>query len=585
MVNTLSSGHSMNFVIRTAAAVVAVCATWFPGRCLAQIELRDVTAETGITFRHDDGHAGNYHIIEFLSAGLATFDYDSDGLIDIYFLNGRPLPGRKNTDPPLRNALYRNLGNWRFADVTRRAGVDGGDGYGLGVAVGDYNNDGHPDLYLNNYGPNILYRNNGDGTFTDVTAKAGVGRGNRAGAGACFLDIDEDGFLDLYVANYVQGATDPHQVQTRMGYPMYPGPRSYKPERHHLFRNNGDGTFTDVTEKSGILPHVAPGMGMIAADYDNDGHTDILVGNDEDPNFLFHNDGHGHFQEVALAAGVGYDFAGTAHGSMGVECGDVDRDGLLDFFITSYHQELPILFRNLGRGMFDDVTVRTGANKGTSNAVKWGTALADLDNDGDLDIVVACGGLQPFGEKFDDMTAYLDRPIILKNLLSETGKLQFVNVSDEALAGVKVKASGRGLAIDDLDNDGDLDIVILNSRGPPTILRNMLNEHGSKNHWIQIQLRGTKSNRDGVGARVRVTAGDLVQIDEVHAGRSYQSHFGSRLHFGLGSHDIVDRIEVSWIGGGVDVLKDVRPDRLLTIVEGSAKASDPVPNVRRPIKK
>jgi hypothetical protein len=583
MSKTKSDFSRRKFVVTTLASGLALAVEPVSAATIeTEIELRDVTAETGITFRHDDGHAGNYHIIEFLSAGLATFDYDGDGLIDIYFLNGRPLPGRKTPVPPLRNALYRNLGNWRFVDVTRQAGVDGGDGYGLGVVVGDYNNDGHPDLYLNNYGPNILYRNNGDGTFTDVTEKAGVGRGNLCGAGACFLDIDEDGYLDLYVANYVQGATEPRPVQTRMGYPMYPGPRSYKPERHHLFRNNGDGTFTDVTAKSGILPHAAPGMGMIAADYDNDGHTDILVGIDEEPNFLFHNDGQGHFREVALEAGVAYDFVGSAHGSMGVECGDVDRDGLLDFFITSYHQESPILFQNLGHGFFDDVTNRTGANKNTYNPVKWGTALVDLNNDGDLDIVIACGHLQPFGEKIADSSANLDRPIILQNLLSETGKLQFVNVSEKVLAGLKVRGSGRGLAVDDLDNDGDLDIVILNSNGPPTILRNMLNENGCKNHWIQMQLRGTKSNRDGVGARVRVTAGDLVQIDEVHAGRSYQSHFGSRLHFGLGTHDVVDRIEVSWIGGGVDVLENVRPDRLLTIVEGSAKPSGPVPNVRRP---
>lgn len=574
--------RAMRIVVRAAAILLASCAVGAANLSFAQIELNDVTAQTGIAFRHDDGHAGGYHIIEFLSAGLATFDYDGDGKIDIYFLNGRPLPGRAASDPPLRNALYRNLGNWRFADVTRQAGVDGGDGFGLGVAVGDYNNDGHPDLYLNNFGPNILYRNNGDGTFAGVTAKAGVGRGNRAGAGACFLDMDEDGRLDLYVANYVQRPTERQPVRTRMGFPIYPGPKNYKPEPHNLFRNNGDGTFTDVTAEAGIAPHVAPGMGMIAADYDNDGHTDILVGNDEEPNFLFHNDGHGKFHEVALVAGMAFDSEGTVHGSMGVECGDVDRDGLLDFFITSYHQELPVLYRNLGKGMFEDATVRTGVNTNTYNPVKWGDALVDLDNDGDLDIVIACGHLQPFAEKFSDSSAYLDRPVVLKNLLSETGHLRFVDVSDKALESLKGRASGRGLAIDDLDNDGDLDVVILNSRSGPTILRNMLNEHGSKNHWIQLQLRGVKSNRDGVGARVRVTAGKLVQIDEVHAGRSYQSHFGSRLHFGLGPNQRVDRIEVSWIGGGVDVLENVRPDRLLTITEGTAKPRGPVPDVRRP---
>ena len=323
------------------------------------IVLHDVTAETGITFRHTDGGCGRRYIMETVSAGLALFDYDNDGDIDIYFLNGAPLRGARFEKPP-RNALYRNDGGWRFTDVTDEAGV-GDTGYGLGVAIGDYDNDGDQDIYLNNYGPNVLYRNNGDGTFTDVTEAAGVGNGNRVGAGVCFLDIDKDGDLDLYVANYLKFSYDRHVETSTRGYPVYANPGLYPADPDTLYRNNGDGTFTDISVESGVAAHAGWGMGIVSADFDNDGDTDVFIGNDVAENFLFQNDGTGKFEETGLLAGTAYDLHGDEQGSMGVDCGDFDNDGLLDFYVTSYQNQLATLYRNCGEGVFEDVTALTGA--------------------------------------------------------------------------------------------------------------------------------------------------------------------------------------------------------------------------------
>jgi len=499
--------------------------------------------------------------METVSAGLALFDYDGDGDVDIYFLNGAPLLGMK-VDVPPRNALYRNEGGWRFTDVTDQAGV-GDTGYGLGVAVGDYDNDGDADAYLNNYGPNVLYRNNGDGTFTDATNEAGVGNGHKVGAGASFLDIDKDGDLDLYVANYLKFSYPAHVSVTTKGVPVYAGPSVYPPVPDTLYRNNGDGTFTDVSAESGVGAHAGWGMGMVCGDYDNDGDTDVFIGNDVAENFLFENDGTGKFEEIGLMAGAAYDFSGNGQGSMGVDCGDYDNDGRLDFYVTSYQRQMATLYRNLGDGFFEDVTHATGAGAGTLPYVTWGNSFVDFDNDGHRDIFIACGHLQDTVELYDDTSAYHVRNVLLRN----TGKGKFVNVSDESGDGMLPKLSSRGAGFDDLDNDGDIDVVVLNSRREPTILRN---DTACGNHWIQIRLRGVKTNRDGVGAHVKVVAGDLTQIDEVHSGRGYQSHYGTRLHFGLGNRDHVDRIEVRWIGGGTDVAENVGVDRLVELTEGSS---------------
>ena len=520
---------------------------------------RDVTAQSGITFRHTDGSSGRRYIVETVSAGLALFDYDMDGDVDIYFLNGSPPPGAKVDSVP-RNALWRNDGDWHFTDVTDLAGV-GHAGHGLGVAVGDYDNDGDPDLFLNNFGPNVLYRNNGDGTFSDVTDRAQLAGGASVGAGACFLDIDADGDLDLYAANYLEFSFEEHVSITTRGVPVYASPSCYRPAADVLYRNDGDGLFTDVSKSSGVAGRVGWGMGVVSADFDADGDTDIFVANDVAENFLWENDGAGRFKEVGLMAGVAYDFSGNAQGSMGVDCADFDNDGMLDFHVTSYQRQLATLYRNLGNGFFEDVTIPSGAGEGTLSQVTWGSALVDLDNDGDRDLFIACGHLQDTVQRYDDTLSYHTRNMVLAN----DGQGGFSNLSEQCGDGLEVKLSSRGAAFDDLDNDGDLDVVILNSRRRATLLRN---DGPSENHWLQIRLRGTTTNADGLGARVIVTAGDLTQIDEVHGGRGYQSHWGSLLHFGLGARDHVDRIEVRWLGGGIDVFENLDANQRITLSEG-----------------
>ena len=530
------------------------------------IQLVDVSAKVGIRFRHTHGGSGKLYMLEPMSAGVALFDYDADGDVDIYFLNGAPLKGTQ-VDAPPKNRLYRNDGNWKFTDVTDRSGL-GDTGYGLGVAVGDYDNDGDPDVYVNNYGPNVLYRNNGDGTFTDVTKTAGVANGHQVGAGANFLDMDGDGDLDLFVSNYVGFTYANHKVIYQAGRPAYSGPADYPPTANNLFRNNGDGTFTEVSAASGIGPHKGTGMGTVCLDFDNDGDTDIYVANDGLGNFLFRNDGTGKFEEVGLASGAGYNVNGDAQSSMGIGCGDYNNDGWIDFFVTGYQGEMTALYKNLGKGLFDDVTRMAGAGAGTVPHVNWGNEFVDFDNDGDRDLFIANGHFEREAKKVADSASYLSPNILLMN----TGDGKFVNVSDKSGDGLKVKLSSRGAGFDDLDNDGDVDVVVLNWKERPTILRN---DSPRGNHWLQVRLKGTKTNRSGVGARVKVVAGGLTLVDEVHSGRGYQSHYGMRLHFGLGKADRVDRIEVRWIGGGVDVLKNVRADRLVTIAEGSAPAAKP----------
>ena len=529
-----------------------------PPQPAGPITFRDVTGETGISFQHTDGSSGRRYIVEPMSAGLALFDYDGDGLIDIYFLNGAPLLGTE-VDVPPKNALYRNEGNWSFRDVTDEAGA-GDTGFGLGVTVGDYDNDGDADLYLNNFGPNVLYRNNGDGTFADVTDLAGVANADLVGAGASFLDIDRDGDLDLYVANYLEFDYGMHVERKRKGVPVYPAPRDYLPEPDTLYRNNGDGTFADISEEAGIASCAGTGMGVVCADYDSDGDTDVFVLNDVAKNFFFRNDGTGKFEQVAMLVGASCNFFGDENASMGVDCGDYDNDGRLDFFMTSYQNELPVLYRNVGEGLLEDVTRLTRAGTGVRHYVNWGTGLVDFDNDGDRDIFIANGHTEDTIDLIDNNTAYRVPNTVLLN----TGDGDFVDVSDTGGDGLIPVCSSRGAAFDDLDNDGDIDAVVMNARENPTVLKN---DSGNDNHWIQIRLLGVIASRDGVGAQVSVTAGQLTQLAEVHSGRSYQSHYGSRLHFGLTQHDRVDRIEIRWLGGETEVIEDVGVDRLVNITQ------------------
>jgi hypothetical protein len=536
-----------------------------PAEPACPIQLRDATGQTGITWRHTDGSSGKRYIVETISAGLATFDYDGDGLVDIYFVNGAPLQGTAWKGPAPRNTLYRNLGGFRFEDVTEQAGV-GDTGYGLGVTVGDYDNDGDPDLFVSNYGPKVLYRNNGDGTFTNVTRQAGVGDGDKVGAGASFLDIESDGDLDLYVANYVDFSYETYKPHIIDGRHIYPSPLVYHGVGDTLFRNNGDGTFTDVTQEAGIIEDgQGTGMGMIAADYDNDGDTDLFILNDVSRNYLYENDGTGKFREVGIEQGVAFDSQGRYLASMGVDCADYDNNGWLDFFQTSYSEQLPALYRNTGRGYFEEVTAQAVPGSSLVPYINWGVNFGDFDNDGILDLFVANGNTQDNLKGYSAIASY-EAP---NAMLRGTGGGKFVDVSDQCGDGLAPRYSSRGSAADDLDNDGRLDVVVLNARTHPTILRNESPRAGK--HWIQIELRGVKSNRDGVGAHVYVTAAGRTQLKEVHSGRGYQSHFGSRLHFGLGHAERVEAIEVRWIGGHVDRFQDLGVDQRVLLVEGRAE--------------
>ncbi|MCH8215684.1 MAG: VCBS repeat-containing protein [Planctomycetes bacterium] len=356
--------HGVNVtVIGECFAVAVLLCAFICARAQGSIVLSDVTQETSITFKHTDGGSGERYLVETVSAGLALLDYDNDGDMDIYFLNGAPLKGTKVDSKP-RNRLYRNDGRMKFSDVTMEAGV-GDEGFGLGIAAGDYDNDGDVDIYLNNYGANVLYRNNGNGSFTDVTQEAGVANGFQVGSGACFLDMDKDGDLDLYVSNYLEFSYEKHVPHTVAGVSVYANPRYYQPVPDSLYRNNGDGTFTDVTRESGIGSLAGWGMGTVCADYDNDGDMDIIVANDVAENFLWQNDGTGKFVEVGLMTGLAYDFHGEGQGSMGVDCGDYDNDGWLDLYVTSYQRQLATLYRNLGDGHFEDVSLASVAGAAT----------------------------------------------------------------------------------------------------------------------------------------------------------------------------------------------------------------------------
>jgi hypothetical protein len=533
------------------------------GAAHAQTTFRDASATCGITFRHTDGSSGQRYIMETIASGLGLIDYDNDGYLDIYFLNGAPLRGTPAPATPPTNALYRNNGDGTFTDVTEKSGA-GDPGYALGCAVADYDNDGDEDIYITNYGPNVLLRNNGDGTFTDVTQEAGVGDPS-FGAGCSFLDYNRDGYVDLYSDNYLVFKYEDFKPCSRTGVPVYCDPRTYPPVPDILYRNNGDGTFTDVSMESGIGQYRGYGMGMVCSDFDLDGWTDIYVGNDVQENFLFHNKGDGTFEEIGLLAGVAYDLNGDEQGTMGVNAGDYDGDGWFDIIATDYQNQMSTLYRNVGGLQFQDVTLITGAGAGTLPLVTWACGFPDVDNDGVRELFQAAGHLQDSVEQYDQSTTYKERNLLFK--LQKNGT--YLDITEQSGEAMLVVKSSRGAVFGDLDNDGDIDTVVQNPRDTPTL---MINECKNGNHWILVKLVGTKSNRSAIGALAYVTAGGKTQIDEVRSGRSYQSAEDLRLHFGLGKSTVIDRIEIRWPSGMVDVLTNMPADQIVTIVEGSSPA-------------
>lgn len=559
-------------IAQMCALLVWLGCLW-PERCMIPCTAQEVRSgvnlellnleKVGIQFTHTNGAFGRLYIMESQPSGFALLDYDRDGLIDIYLLNGGTLPGA--TEPiEAHNKLFRNLGDWNFKDVTEEAGV-GKKGYGLGVAAGDVDNDGDLDLYVTNFGPNVLYSNNGDGTFSDATEGAGVSDGNKFSAGACFLDIDADGDLDLYSANYQKFSIDKH-FNNRIGdAKVRPGPRDFACEHDTMFENKGDGTFADISQSCGIRDvEASTGMGVIAADFNGDGAIDIFVANDAYPNFLFINDGKGKFTDEAFVSGVATDKSGKQNANMGIECADLNGDGLLDFFTTTFTGEMPVLYRQVADGLFEDATSISRIDPALLPHVNWGIGLVDFDNDGDREIFIANGHVDDNVDQYDRRTNWK----VQNTLLDNDGKGIFRNITAASGSGLEPVESSRGTCFDDLDNDGWVDGVVLNVNALPNVLRNKsATKNSPNNHWLQVELVGTTSNRDAAGARVTVESTSSKQYSIVHLGRSYQSHYGTRLYFGLGQ-TIPQKITVNWPSGKEQQFNFGQRDRLVRIIEG-----------------
>jgi len=545
-----------------------------PGTIPAQFpQLVDITSSTGIQFNHLSSPEAKY-IVESMSGGVALIDYDRDGYPDIYFTNAQSvemaLAGKK-----AKGALFHNNHDGTFSDVTDKAGV-GYPCWGQGAVVGDYNNDGWPDLLVTCFGGVVLYRNNGDGTFTDVTKQAGLGGDTGWAMGATFGDYDGDGWADLFVSDYVDFHLDdlPRFGSSKTckyhGIDVQCGPAGLKGYRDYLFHNNGDGTFTDVAQKAGVDDAKGQfGLTSVWTDIEGNGRPDLLVTNDGEPNYLYRNDGSGHFTEVAEDAGVAVNQDGLEQANMGVAIGDYEHMGRFSILISHFSEQYAALFRNDGGLNFTDASYTAGIAPSTRSIVGWGNAFADLDNDGWVDYFMVDGHVYPQVNTAGIGTKYREPKLLFQNLHDGT----FRNISNLVGPAIQTPQVSRGLAAGDLFNDGHMELVVENLDGEPMILRP---EGGPRNHWLSLSLQGTRSNRLTLNARVRVTAGDLVQTDEVRSGGSYLSQHDLRLHFGLAAHDHVDKVEIFWPSGVTETLTQLAADRLYTLTEGKGiTASQP----------
>ena len=540
----------------------------------------DVTKEAGIEFRHINGAAGDYHLPETLGAGGAFFDADNDGDLDIYLVNSGYWPGSTAAAQEPLNSLYQNNGDGTFTDITAAAGVGNPGNYGQGVACADYDNDGDTDIYVTNFGPNVLYRNNGDGTFTDVTAHAGVGDAAWSSS-ACFLDYDRDGHLELFVVNYLKYAIDvPYRPCGEGETRTYCHPSLFEGAPDRLYRNNGNGTFTDVSQAAGVgniggMFH-GKGLGVVSADFNNDGAPDLYVANDDTRNDFFYNNGDGTFSEMSLLAGCAYSFNGVAQAGMGVATGDYNGDGTLDIFVTNLSYETNALYRNNGDGTFTDVIYEAQLGKESYLYVGFGTGFFDADNDGWLDLLVANGHIIDNIAETHDVLTYAQPDQVFRN----KGDGTFQEISGSAGPYFQRTQVSRGSIFGDYDNDGDVDMLVTQSNGRATLLRN---ENGNKQNWLRIKPVGTVSNRDGIGARVTLTTGSptshpipnassrralpfLTQIRDVNPSASYLSSHDARLHFGLGENTGVVKLEIRWPSGVVEVYENlpVNQEHVLT---------------------
>ncbi len=525
------------------------------------IRFSDQTRAANINFRHNSGISNHKYLPETMGAGCLFFDYDKDGNLDIYLVNSGNTctnPSKPRTQTDEMNALYRNNGDGTFTDVTEQSGFVRNHGYGMGCISADYDNDGDADLYLTNYGKNQLYRNNGDGTFSDVTTHAGVGD-SRWSVSASFGDYDLDGFLDLYVVNYLDYQIETAHPCILEGVHIYCGPHEYPGAQDTLYRNNGDGTFTDVTVKSGVS-NAGKGLGVLWTDYNNDGQPDIFVANDAVEDFLYHNNGDGTWTDVAVSAGVAYNSEGRATASMGVANGDYDNDGLLDLFITNFSLEVNSLFHNDGDGFYTMTTFETGLAEPSFSQLGFGTQFLDADNNGTLDLFVANGHVWDNVAKITPSLSYKQTCQFFAN----TGEGTFSDISEKVGAFFTHPVVARGTAIGDYDNDGDVDILVSCSNDMPVLLRN---DTQIRNNWLKIKLVGTKSNRDGIGSKVMVRTDGFTQIKEVTCGGSYASGSDISLLFGLDTYSEVETIEVKWQSGHIQRLSNISVNQTIRIEE------------------
>jgi hypothetical protein len=533
------------------------------GRVIPQ--LRDITEKTGIHFVHTAAPEKKY-IVESMSGGVVIIDYDRDGWPDIYFTNS-PTVDMALKGEKAWGALYHNNHDGTFTDVTAKAGI-GTPCFAMGGAVGDYNNDGWPDLYVTCLGGNVLYRNNGDGTFTDVTRQAGVADG-RWSTGAAFADYDGDGFVDLMVTNYVDfklndlpGFGKSPTCKYR-GIDVQCGPRGLKGAGDSLFHNNGDGTFTDVSKAAGVDdPNGYYGLGVVWSDFNNTGRPDIYVANDSTPNYMYRNDGNGKFTEIGLESGTAVSEDGSEQGSMGVAIADYNHTGRFSIYVTNFADEFNTLYENQGKWDFRDISYSAGVALPSLPWVKWGDAFIDLDNDGWADLVSVNGQVYPQVDALPSGARYRQPMNLFMNEKNGT----FCDAGQQGGPAITEPRVSRGLAAADLDNDGNVDLVVGNLDGAPTVLHNpgILGTH-----WVSFELAGTKSNRLALGARITLTAGGMTQTDEVRSGGSYLSQNDLRVHFGLGQARKIDSVEIRWPSGKIDKLSDLAPDQFYSVLEGS----------------
>ena len=551
--------RSINILILLFITVVVQGVIDPPVKADTGVQFVDVTQEVGIHWTHIDGRSGQKYFMETLGSGAAFFDYDADGDADLYFVNGAPLPGYVAKEIPT-NCLYQNNGDGTFTDVTEIAGV-GDTGYGHGCAVGDYNNDGQLDLYVTNYGTNRLYRNNGDGTFTDVAEVAGVTEA-RWSSSCAFADYDRDGHLDLYVVNYIVFDIDenPWCGLKEKGIRAYCEPDNFPAQSDTLFRNNGDGTFTDVTKTAGVYNTTGKGLGVVWGDYNNDGAPDLYVANDSTENFFYHNNDDGTFEEVGFMIGVALSEDGAPENGMGTAFGDWNNDGWFDLTVTNYAQQTNTLYQNDADGFFTDATATTKTAQVTYPYLGWATAFIDYDNDGYQDLFVANGHLHDNLSELGQQGTYGQRNLLFRNNYDGT----FTEVSETLGPGMKLEDVSRGATFADYDLDGDIDIVVTNSNTIPRLLRN---EGGNQKNWLQVRLVATTGPTDAIGARVSIKTGELTQTREVRSGDGYLSQRELTLHFGIGDYEQVDSIEVRWQSGMRQLIESVPANQVLSLEE------------------